>query len=262
MAVNYQAAPAWNDMRDSHLGLAQGIQEENSVQQYPLGFRVPLSDGRVFRYTENGGVALAAGKLVSPPLDFLERRDNITVAAPQFATQVTHTAVGTITANQYQDGFLCVVNDAGEGIQYKIKSHPAIAAAAAGVITLYDGIITALTTSSDIMLIPSLYKDVRLNPNTICKTVGVPPIPVTLDYFFWTQTWGQALVLCGDSLGDLATERWCQPASTTGEFVSTATGVPGTEIIGQQMAAGTGSTAAATNVVDGEYFPIYLTIAP
>ena len=30
MAVNYQAAPAWNDMRDSHLGLAQGIYEENS----------------------------------------------------------------------------------------------------------------------------------------------------------------------------------------------------------------------------------------
>ena len=255
MAVNYQAAPAWNDMRDSHLGLAQGIYEENSVQQYPLGFRVPLSDGRVFHYTENASVALAAGKLIGSPLVFTEIERTITAAAAQFATQVTYTAVGTITSNQYQDGFLCVVNDAGEGIQYKIKSHPAIAAAASGVITLYDGILTALTTSSDIMLIPSLYKDVRLNPNTICKTVGVPPIPVTADYFFWTQTWGQALVLCGDSLGNAATERWCVPAGATGEFLSTAGGVPGTETIGYQI-------GDSSDVVDTEYFPIYLTIAP
>ena len=159
MAVNYQAAPAWNDMRDSHLGLAQGIYEENSAQQYPLGFRVALSDGRVFHYAENGGTALAAGKLIGSPLVFTEIERTITAAAAQFATQVTYTAVGTITSNQYQDGFLCVVDGAGEGLQYKIKSHPAIAAAATGTITLYDGIITALDTTSDVMLIPSLYKE-------------------------------------------------------------------------------------------------------
>jgi len=255
MAVNYQAAPAWNDMRDSHLGLAQGIYEENSAQQYPLGFRVPLSDGRVFHYTENASVALAAGKLIGSPLVFTEIERTITAAAAQFATQVTYTAVGTITSNQYQDGFLCVVDGAGEGLQYKIKSHPAIAAAATGTITLYDGIITALDTTSDVMLLPSLYKDVILNPDVILKTLGVPPIPVTADYFFWTQTWGQALVLCGDSLGNLATERWCQPAAATGEFLSTATGIPGTEIIGYQM-------GNSSDVVDTEYFPVYLTIAP
>ena len=255
MAVNYQAAPAWNDMRDSHLGLAQGIYEENSVQQYPLGFRVPLSDGRVFHYTENASTGLAAGKLIGSPLVFTEIERTITAAAAQFATQVTYTAVGTITSNQYQDGFLCVVDGTGEGLQYKIKSHPAIAAAATGTITLYDGIITALDTTSDVMLLPSLYKDVILNPDVVLKTLGVPPIPVTADYFFWTQTWGQAMVLCGDTLGDAATERWCQPAAATGEFVSPAGGVPGTEIIGFQMGNN-------QNVADTDYFPIYLTIAP
>ena len=255
MAVNYQAAPAWNDMRDSHLGLAQGIYEENSVQQYPLGFRVPLSDGRVFHYAENASSTLAPGKLIGSPLTFGERENTITVAAPQFATQVTYTAAGTITSNQYQDGFLCVADGAGEGMQYKIKSHPAIASAATGIITLYDGIITALDTTSDVILIPSLYKDVLLNPDVVLKTLGVPPIPVTADYFFWTQTWGQAMVLCGDSLGNAATERWCVPAGATGEFLSTAGGVPGTETIGYQI-------GDSSDVVDTEYFPIYLTIAP
>ena len=255
MAVNYQAAPAWNDMRDSHLGLAQGIYEENSAQQYPLGFRVALSDGRVFHYAENGGTALAAGKLIGAPLVFTEIERTITAAAAQFATQVTYTAVGTITSNQYQDGFLCVADGAGEGMQYKIKSHPAIASAATGIITLYDGIITALDTTSDVMLIPSLYKDVFLNPNVVLKTLGVPPIPVPADYFFWVQTWGQAMVLCGDSLGDAATERWCVPAGATGEFLSTAGGVPGTETIGYQM-------GDSSDVADTDYFPIYLTIAP
>ena len=255
MAVNYQAAPAWNDMRDSHLGLAQGIYEENSAQQYPLGFRVALSDGRVFHYAENASSTLAPGKLIGSPLTFAERENTITVAAPQFATQVTYTASGTITANQYQDGFLCVADGAGEGMQYKIKSHPAIASAATGIITLYDGIITALDTTSDVMLIPSLYKDVFLNPNVVLKTLGVPPIPVTADYFFWVQTWGQAMVLCGDSHGDAATERWCVPAGATGEFLSTAGGVPGTETIGYQM-------GDSSDVADTDYFPIYLTIAP
>ncbi len=100
-------------------------------------------------------------------MTFAERENTITVARPQFATQVTYTASGTITANQYQDGFLCVADGAGEGMQYKIKSHPAIASAATGIITLYDGIITALDTTSDVMLIPSLYKDVFLNPNVV-----------------------------------------------------------------------------------------------
>jgi hypothetical protein len=255
MAVNYQAAPAWNDMRDSHLGLAQGIQEENSAQQYPLGFRVPLSDGRVFRYAENASTGLAAGKLIGSPMLFTEIDRLLPAVVPQYATQFSYLANGTITANQYQDGFACVIDGTGEGLQYKIKSHPAIASAATGTITLYDGIITALDLTSDVMLLPSLYKDVLLNPDVVLKTVGVSPIPVTADYFFWVQTWGQALVLCVDSKGNAATERWCNPSGAAGGFVSTAGGVPGTEIIGYQMGDG-------QDVVVAEHYPVYLTLAP
>ena len=255
MSISNQAAPAWDQVSDGQLGLTQGIHQESSTQLYPLGHRVALNDGRVYHYAENGGTGLAPGKLVGSPLVFTERESSITVAAAVNATTVTYTAVGTITANQYQDGFLCVVGNTGEGIQYKIKSHPAIAAAATGVITLYDGIITALDVTSDVILTPSLYKDVILNPDQVIKSVGVPTIPVTADYYCWLQTWGQCLVLCGDSLGNAATERWCVPAGATGEFLSTAGGAPGTETIGLQMGDN-------QDVVDTEYFPIYLTIAP
>ena len=56
-------------------------------------------------------------------------------------------------------------------------------------------------------------------------------------------------------LRGLLSRKYPVPAGATGEFLSTAGGVPGTETIGYQM-------GDSSDVADTDYFPIYLTIAP
>ena len=230
----------------------QHFMQEKSVQKYPLGARLSLVDGRTFRYAENGAVALTAGLVNSSPDTGAEREDTLTVIASAGARSLTYTAVGTITANQYADALLCVVDGVGQGLQYKIKNHLAIAAAATGVINLYDPIVTALDLTTDVMLVKSLYKSVVVAPDQIVIPTGVAPIPVQASFFFWNQTRGIAPVLAEDSTGDAATERICTLGTSSG-VLTTAGGAPGAPIIGRVMFAG-------LDHVSGDYPPIFLTI--
>lgn len=230
----------------------QHFMQENVAQQYPLGAKLALTDGRIFRYSENGGVALVAGKVNSSPDTGAEREDTLTVAVAAGKRAMTYTAVGTITANQYADGLLCVVDGSGQGLQYKIKNHLAITAGQTGTINLYDPIVTALSTSSDVMLVKSLYKSVVVAPDQIVIPTGVAPMPITASYFFWNQTRGVAPVLTEDSTGDAATERICTLGTSAG-VLTTAGGAPGAPIIGRVMFAG-------LDHASGDYHPIFLTI--
>jgi hypothetical protein len=185
---------------------AQGIYEESSTQKAELGFRILVGD-RIYRYSYAGGVALAAGKLVTPAgwvAGTLEVNKDVEAAASVGSYSVT---VTTAAAWTHLDGGYMVVNDeAGEGQVYRIKSSAANADTATSTdITLYDPIETALTTSSQVELYTSPYYDLDLSANVTDHIVGVPPIAVTANYYFWLQTWGPASVLVGDTTtaGDL-----------------------------------------------------------
>ena len=230
----------------------QNVMQESSTQIYPLGARLAFDDGRIYRYTENGAVALAAGKVNSSPDDGAEREDTLTVAVAAGKRAMTYTAVGTITANQYADGLLCIVDGSGQGMQYKIENHLAITAGETGIINLYDPIVTALSTSSDVMLVKSLYKSVIVAPDQVVIPTGVAPIPVTASFFFWNQTRGPAPVLSEDSTGSAATERICTLGTSAGTL-TTAGGAPGAAIIGRVQ-------FDSRDHVSGDYDVIFLTI--
>lgn len=239
------------------LGLSWGAMEEFVAMPtgYKLGDRIALRDGRTFHVAKAGAVALAAGKLLGSPLTFAEREDTLTKAVAVGAKEVTYTAVAAITADQFADGFLVVADATGEGLQYKISTHPAIAAAATGIITLEDPIITALDLTTDVILQPSIFKNLILCPDQAIFATGVAPIPVTANYFFLVQTWGPCVCLAGDSLGNAATERWAHSAGAAGALVSTAGGVAGRQLVGFQI----GDSSA---VVNTDHFPYFLTIIP
>ena len=228
------------------------IHETSSTQLFPIGSRTVTADGRVFRYAKDSGTGLAAGKLVGSDITAAEREDTLTVAADAGSNYITYTAAGTVTANEYQNGFMCIVSGTGQGEMCGIKEHDAITAAATGNIYLKETLITGVDTTSDVILMRNMYASATLNPDVIRKTLGVPTVPVTASNYFWVQTYGPALVLAGDSLGNLATERECFPATSTGEYVSTDGGVPGTERIGYHI-------FDSTDGVDTEYWPIFLT---
>ena len=236
----------------------QGIMQESEIQRLPLGYKLPLADGRVFRYCKNGAFALAAGKTVQSVIVATERDTSINggAAVSIGALSFTFTAVGTITENQFAEGFAHVVNDTGAGLQYKIKSNTAVAPGAESTITLYDPIVTALVATTDVILSSSPYRDVILAADDLSFIPGVPTIPVTANFYFWAQSGGVGMLLQNGSTGVATTEGVIYAdvaGGTDGAGLSTAGGFPGQQELGYHY-------FDTTDVVSGEYWPTMFTI--
>jgi len=239
-----------NKYKESRVGYgiikpAQGIYEESVSQKAEIGFRLLVGD-RVFRYAYAGGTALAAGKLDKSAQLPAEVNKAVAAAAAAGTYEV---AVTTAAAQLYLAEGYMVVNDAdGEGLSYRIKSSKANATAATSTdIVLYDPIVTALTTSSEVELYGSPYYDLDLSATVTDHISGIPPIPVTANYYFWLQTWGPCACLVGatTAAGDLLV-----PHTTDGSVCPAS--VFTSNIIGFAMTPGTA----------GEYNGIFLRIAP
>ena len=241
-------------------GPVAGIWGESATQRHPLGTRMALPDGRVYRYALNGAVALSIARLCQESVVISGHGTDIVVAAAAAigATSVTITNNTTaITANMYKDGYLLVNDEAGEGQLCKIKSHPAATATASCVLTLYDefALTVALTIASQVGLRKSSYQDVVVNPTTPTGIpIGVCPIAVTAAYYFWLQTWGPAAVLTN---GTVIRGLTVAPGATTAGSVDVypLNSVDGS---GQQPVVGWVETVGAT----AEFSLVFLTLAP
>jgi hypothetical protein len=236
----------------------QGIMSESETQQYPLGRLLHLDDGRKFRYARAGAVALDPGKMTGSPLAASERDDTVNgaVAIAANAITFTQTAVGTITLNQFKDGWACMVDDTGEGIQYKIKGNTAATAGNESTVELYDPIVTATGTTTSCILVASPWTGLILTPDDVIKATGVPTRAITANYYYWTQTGGLATCLMGSSTGVATDERNLRvdvAAAVDGALDSAAVTTAGVEIVGHHV-------FDSTDCVDTEYWPVWLTI--
>jgi hypothetical protein len=224
---------------------AQGIYEESATAKAKLGTRVQVGD-RVFYYAYAGGVALVAGKIVSQAAVAAETNKTVEAAAAAGTYSVT---VTTVAAQLYlAEGYLCVNDAAGEGLMYKIKNSAANATTATSTdITLYDPIVTALTTSSEVTMLLNPYYDLDLSATITDHIIGIPPIPVTANYYFWCQTWGPCpgLGTASTAVGSLVV-----PHTTDGALVIQTAYT--SNIVGSQMVV----------AVSGEYRPVFLRITP
>jgi hypothetical protein len=146
-----------------------------------VGTRFDLSDGREVTLVKNGGTALVAGVLVQDAA-IVANHQNIAVTAYQaysangnVPAKVTVTLGATAaTANQYAGGFVVVSDNNGEGHTLRIASHPAADASASLAITLEEGSSVAITSASEVCLLPAHGADVVIQPTTVTGAqVGV-----------------------------------------------------------------------------------------
>jgi hypothetical protein len=166
----------------------------------PLGSVLYYGD-RVFRYGLAGGVALTAGKLVqtyvATAADHQDLAPTAAVAAGEYAISV-ETAGTDLTLNQYAGGYLYVNDAAGEGQCLKIASNPVHdhSADPSVIITCYDALATALTTSSKVSLIQDPWSAVLVAPAAETGAVmGCPIVDMAASAYGWFQTYGPAAVL-------------------------------------------------------------------
>ncbi|MEB3215552.1 MAG: hypothetical protein VKN72_04715 [Nostocales cyanobacterium 94392] len=164
---------------------------------HELGEKIYTPDGRAFRYVLNGAGALTAGTLIQSPAESTANQSRLVAAAAIGATTVTTTDTVTVTANQYAGGWLIGTGEGGtgNGIAYRIASHPA-ATAAVCTFTLEDPLQVAFTTATQIDLVQNPYRSVIVNPTTASGTVvGVAVNNISASQYGWIQTEGVAPVL-------------------------------------------------------------------
>ncbi len=177
-------------------GFRQGLYAQSASQLERLDSVMCLQDGRMFAYALNGGVALAAGKLTqSAAPDSNAHNEAITASAAIGATTITVTFGGAVLADAYKDGWMHVNDATGEGHVYAVKSHAA--GTASVLVELYEPVRVALVAAtSEITFTKNRQKEVVVYPTPgTSAPVGVPPIAVTISYYFWNQVKGPCAIL-------------------------------------------------------------------
>jgi len=227
----------------------QDFRVNSSTKQETIGAYAETPDGRGYRYSLAGGVALSPGKIcVAATVD--TNVTNVTVAATAAigATKVTLDAGGAITADTYQDGYLTVNDATGEGASYLVRNHPATTGAAELTVNLVDPIKVALVTdTSEVTLTANPWSGVLISiADQLDMGVGVPNNTITAAYYGWLQTKGVCSVLADETI---AIGQNVAIGSSTVGAVECAD-ASGEQVLGVAIVAG----------VDTEYREIYLTI--
>ena len=238
----------------------QGIYEESSTAKYPLGQKLELIDGRVFRYC-NFDAAVTVGKLVGADQSTGaadEISDGTIATGTAGSSVVTLTASGSagppadfegVEANDYAGSYLHITDGAGEGFTYRIKSNGA-ASSDAVEFTLYDPIVTALSSgATDWAISASRYNNCHVTDATQGTIVDPFPTGVTMrgitsGYFAWVQTQGQAMCLADGTI-------------TEGNRLTVSDGTNGSvQLKDAETEVEIGH--ALTTVATGEYAPVML----
>lgn len=177
---------------------------ESSTQLFPLGTRL-IQGEREWVYSKCGASDLAT---LGTPLQtaaaiHAEADDDIVVGAASAIGDYTVTLTSTAnlaaaplsSKDGYREGYLIVNDAAGEGQMYKIKGHEAASGTSNFVVTLYDPLTVALTTSSQVGLAQNPYSNVIASAAVVTGIfTGVNLIAVTASYYFWAQVHGPAPV--------------------------------------------------------------------
>lgn len=195
----------------------QSLFEASAVQKHRLGTKRVLDDGRVFVYAKMGAVAGVAGSLYQSEVPDANLDELVMLATdlPAVGEKEIYFTNGAtaITLNMFRDGF-CVVNKGtSAGHMYKISGNPAIGAATAGKIDLYDAVRVAGVALDEITLVKNPYDGVIIHPSPpTALPLGICPIAVTASYYFWLQTAGICAALTD---GTLVIGNALKPSETT-----------------------------------------------
>ena len=159
-----------------------------------------LRDGRKFRYSKNGAVALVAGHAVMPAANDTNLQNQAAAAAGAASvrdTQITFTAGGAVTAaaNHYKGGTLSVIDGAGQGHTYEVAGSAVVSAGTAILITLAEPLRYAVVAADEWTLHPNPNMGTLVTTGVTVPCVGVAHIAVPANYYFWAQTKGPVSVL-------------------------------------------------------------------
>jgi len=176
----------------------QGIYETSSTQEYEHGTKLTYPDGRVFRYAENGAVALTKGlmttseALYSRATNEAQSTYGTSASVGDVEIDVDVTTGGTWSDNAYAGGYVVVNDEDAEGDIYRILATEINSSDDTLLrVRLETPIRTAWAAATEITFVKAAWKDVVVMPTTAEGTsAGVPLVTIAVSYFGWLQTGG------------------------------------------------------------------------
>jgi len=231
-------------------GFRQGIHVISATQKEAIGTLRILRDGRMFRYSKNGAVALAAGQCLMPAANDTNIQNEAAAAAGAASvgdTQVTFTAAGAVTAadGHFKGGTLSIIDGAGQGYTYEIDGNPAVAASTTIYLTLSEPLRFAIVAADEWDLHPHSNMGVLETTGVTVPCVGVSTGVVTAAYYFWAQTRGTVSVLSTGG-GAIYVNQGVTAAGSVVD-ISTALDIDQT-VIGELMAAAAAGDYGTVNL--------------
>lgn len=158
--------------------------------------------GDLYHYAQVGASNISAGKLQLAPAR-KTNHDNATVAVAAVigAKKVTVTLGATAAVAQEYAGGLLVVNDVtGEGVSYRISSHPAAESSATLEVRLERGLVEALDTTSQVCLVHNHWNGVVEGTSSTQRPAGIPQVDGTAGYYGWLKTKGVSAALADETI--------------------------------------------------------------
>lgn len=184
----------------------QFYNEESVTQNYAIGSRMVV-DNRTYHYSySHAAIALptATYRLAVSTDQILAVNDLLSVGATVAgATQLVVTVGayqgGIVAANELVNGYVEIWPVAGTGFMFrKIIANTATLVGGNITITVDRPMENVVGAASQVSIHPSVYRNIESAVTAglagFGTAVGLPPIPVTLNYYFWLQTWGPCFI--------------------------------------------------------------------
>lgn len=222
-----------------------------STAAHPYGTRLLDGDSE-YVYGEVGAVALTAGTLLQSAAVVANHNNMVVTAAVAAGASIITVTLGptAATANQYQDGYLYVNDQTGQGQTFRVKSHPAANASATCAFTIYGTVATALDATSELTAHVNPYSNLIIAPTTETgAVVGAAHVDIAANAFGWFKVKGPQAILTS---GTLVLGHNCTRSDSTAGAVEPLDGTTA----GEDVAIGTVMTVNATT----EYSLIKLNI--
>ncbi len=166
------------------------------VQEFAIGAKMELDDGRIYRYTHAGTTqlekALMCQSAITPGnwLEIVQTGKAAAIGATVFGILIS--TGSTFVAHDWDEGWLIVNKVTGLNEVYSIASHTVHDTDPFVTILDPGGIRVAFTATSEISIKQNLWKKTIVHPVTTAtgSAVGVPAVAIAASSYGWLQTRG------------------------------------------------------------------------
>lgn len=192
-------------------GIAQETIQIHAGQTFPLGTRMHVNGGRIFRYARAGSNGIATARVCQANKQEEALKNLSVLALTEVGAQSLTVGLSRNTdlgVNALTDSLVFVTSGTGAGTIYHISGNNkwlldnSVNITDTTITITIDRITTIEhDTTTRLSILRSLYDGVTRSdaPNTEAVT-GIAPVAVTANYYFWLQTGGPAVVLQQDEL--------------------------------------------------------------